>query len=157
MGIALLIFPNAGDIVTSGIGNVVFGNLFINNTKQATREKSSYNYPPTTRMGIDIVAWDNGTIGNYWDDYAGIDADNDEIGDTTYIIDEDNKDYYPLMTQNIKEPVTTSTSPPTSSPSPSAGLTPEQAPATVLIAVAIAAITFSISGLVYFKKRQKGQ
>ena len=157
VGIALLIFPNAGDIVTRGVGNVIFGNRFINNTKQVTREKSAYNYPPTTRMGTDIVAWNNGTIGNYWDDYAGIDADNDGIGDTAYIIDEDNKDYYPLMTQNIKEPVTTSTSPPTSSPSPTAGLTPEQAPATVLIAVAIAAITFSISELVYFKKRQKGQ
>ncbi|GAI90489.1 unnamed protein product, partial [marine sediment metagenome] len=42
--------------------------------------------------------WDNGTIGNYWDDYAGLDANDDGIGDTPYMIpgtvgDQDN---YPV-------------------------------------------------------------
>ena len=35
-------------------------------------------------------------LGNYWSDYTGIDADNDGIGDTPYMIGED-KDKYPLM------------------------------------------------------------
>ncbi|MEM3880916.1 MAG: NosD domain-containing protein [Candidatus Bathyarchaeia archaeon] len=157
VGAALLIFPNAGDLVVSGVGNIVFGNLFIDNTRQVAQEKSTYNYPPTTRMGTDVVSWDNGTLGNYWDDYSGIDADNDGIGDTPYIIDGDNKDYYPLTTQNINRPATTSTPPSTPSPSLSTEPTPEQAPVTALIAVAIAAITFAVSGLVYFKKRQKGK
>lgn len=30
-------------------------------------------------------SWDNGTIGNYWDDYSGLDMDDDGIGDTPYI------------------------------------------------------------------------
>ncbi|MCW4007591.1 MAG: right-handed parallel beta-helix repeat-containing protein [Candidatus Bathyarchaeota archaeon] len=157
VGAALLIFPNAGDLVVSGVGNIVFGNLFIDNTKQVAQEKSPYNYPSTTRMGTDIVVWDNGTLGNNWDDYSGIDADNDGIGDTPYIIDGDNKDYYPLITQNINRPPTTSTPPSTASPSLSTEPTPEQATVTALIAVAIAAITFAVSGLVYFKKRQKGK
>ncbi|MFX0012806.1 MAG: nitrous oxide reductase family maturation protein NosD, partial [Candidatus Hermodarchaeota archaeon] len=36
-------------------------------------------------------------LGNYWDNYTGIDVDNNGIGDTPFIINEENIDYYPLM------------------------------------------------------------
>jgi len=35
--------------------------------------------------------------GNYWDDYIGSDADDDGIDDTSYSIDSDDADNYPLM------------------------------------------------------------
>jgi len=35
--------------------------------------------------------------GNYWSDYAGVDADGDGIGDPPYVIDENNTDRYPLI------------------------------------------------------------
>jgi parallel beta-helix repeat protein len=42
--------------------------------------------------------WDNNKKGNYWDDYQGIDTNNDGIGETPYNINiEGNKDNYPLI------------------------------------------------------------
>ena len=47
-------------------------------------------------QGIDSV-WDDGTSGNYWNDYTGTDADGDGIGDTPYVFT-GGQDNYPLMT-----------------------------------------------------------
>ncbi|MHA1973932.1 MAG: right-handed parallel beta-helix repeat-containing protein [Candidatus Hodarchaeales archaeon] len=59
-------------------------------------------------------SWDNGTMGNYYDDYEGIDLNNDGIGDTAYEIDGGKGvvDRYPLMrpfygTIQIEEEITT--------------------------------------------------
>jgi len=65
----------------------VYGNNFVNNTFHV------YIYGNDTVIGV----WDNGTQGNHWDDYAGIDSNDDGIGDTPYIIDENNQDRYPLV------------------------------------------------------------
>jgi len=35
--------------------------------------------------------------GNYWDDYEGVDVNNDAVGDTAYVIDQVNMDNYPLI------------------------------------------------------------
>jgi hypothetical protein len=45
----------------------------------------------------DANFWDNGSVGNYWSDYDGADANGDGIGDTPYIINAVNQDRYPLM------------------------------------------------------------
>ena len=69
--------------------------------------------------------WDNGYAsgGNYWSDYVGNDTNNDGIGDTPYLIDENNQDDYPLMAQ-----FNTSIVIPSPSPSPSPTPTPSPAP-----------------------------
>jgi len=41
--------------------------------------------------------WDNSSAGNYWDDYSGIDADGNGIGDTPFIISAENTDRFPFV------------------------------------------------------------
>lgn len=60
------------------------------NTKQVLVDASGAN-----------IFWDNGFEGNYWSDYNGTDIDEDGIGDSPYIIDENNMDNYPLMEPGI--------------------------------------------------------
>ena len=58
--------------------------------------------------------WDNGypSGGNFWSDFNPTDNDNDGIGDTAYVINQNrnNTDHYPLMQQiDIPAPMATPT------------------------------------------------
>jgi len=66
--------------------NTILQNEFIGNTINAV-DNGTMN------------AWDNGAIGNSWDDYIGVDADDDGIGDTPYLIDGEagSMDNYPIF------------------------------------------------------------
>jgi len=66
--------------------NVFYHNNFVNNTQYVF-----IGYVPDSNF------WNNGKKGNYWSNYNGTDNDGDGIGDTPYIIDDNNTDYYPLM------------------------------------------------------------
>ena len=149
VGVVLLNFPNAGDVVVSGVGNTVFDNRLINNTKQVSQEESSYNYPDTTRMGTDIVLWNNSTTGNYWSNYNGTDANGDGIGDTPYIIDEKNQDNYPLILPHETAP--------TPSPEPTTTLKPFPEPfsTTIIIASVITVTVVGAGLLIYLTKRKR--
>lgn len=109
-GLALISSDNntvfGNDILDNGFGvwlssssrnNVVCQNNFMNNSQQAHIEAPSY---PNT--------WDSGypSGGNFWSDYTGVDVKkgigqnetgSDGIGDTSYIINANNTDRYPLM------------------------------------------------------------
>jgi len=65
--------------------NKIFHNNFIKNKWQAFDDWNSTG------------AWDNGVEGNYWSDYNGTDSNQDGTGDTSYVIDANNTDHYPLM------------------------------------------------------------
>jgi len=72
--------------------NVFYLNNFVNNTENVEKYVTDFQEFPTN-------IWDNGTTGNYWSDYNGTDTNSNGIGDTPYIIEENNQDNYPLMEQ----------------------------------------------------------
>ena len=41
--------------------------------------------------------WDNGLDGNFWSSYGGADANQDGVGDSSYVVGENNTDNHPLM------------------------------------------------------------
>jgi len=48
-------------------------------------------------IALSVNIWDNGFEGNCWSDYNGTDGDGNGIGDTPYIINENNQNNYPLV------------------------------------------------------------
>ena len=72
--------------------NLVYLNNFWKNDIDATDEDNN--------------TWDNGNRGNYWDDYTGVDANGDGVGDTLYIISSETNDRYPLMTMILPDVIT---------------------------------------------------
>jgi nitrous oxidase accessory protein len=79
----------------SSYNNITY-NCFVNNTVNAHDE--GYNF------------WDDGSRGNYWSDYTGVDLDEDGIGDVPYNITGSyggitSKDNFPLMECPISYPV----------------------------------------------------
>jgi parallel beta-helix repeat protein len=73
--------------LSSSSNNNIYHDNFANNTQQIYSTYDSYN------------VWNNSYPlgGNYWNNYNGTDSNKDGIGDTPYIIDNNNIDNYPLM------------------------------------------------------------
>lgn len=71
--------------------NIIYYNIFKQNSEWNARDEV-------------FNQWDNGSVGNYWDDYTGEDDDSDGIGDIPYNITNEkgisnNEDRFPLMNQ----------------------------------------------------------
>ncbi|WP_440945139.1 right-handed parallel beta-helix repeat-containing protein [Methanosarcina sp. T3] len=88
--------------------NVLFNNSFSLNGVGVYFNESSdntvymnefFNYINAMDEGNNF--WNSSSTGNYWDKYAGEDANGDRIGDIPYVINETtgSKDYMPLMNE----------------------------------------------------------
>ncbi len=99
-----VIEPIADNVsIVQGSGNEVYQNNIVNNTQNAKVEINGLNASGSAN-GVTIVSWDNGKVGNYWSDYNSkypnaVEIDASGIGNTPYVIDQNNIDRYPLMQQ----------------------------------------------------------
>jgi parallel beta-helix repeat protein len=116
-------------------------NNFINNTKQIN--DSHYSQEGQV-IWVSINFWDNGTVGNYWSNYPGEDSDGDGIGDTSYIIDEYNKDNFPMMNVITESPMSDNKTTQNEEPFP-----------TIWIIAAILITAVGVAVLIYYTKLKK--
>ena len=132
------------NITNNGYGVWLYGryenakfshNNFINNNVQV----DTFPYYSAT--------WDNGYEGNCWDDYIGFDINGDGIGDTPYVIDENNQDNYPLMNPVVNPEFPDDAKPTTP--------TTEPFPTTLIVAAIVIIGVVGAALLVYFAKVKK--
>ena len=162
---------NEVGIYLDGSAQIIYHNNFLNNINHV----DSANWHPLIRgmvapFGMHI--WDNGypSGGNFWSDFNPTDNDNDGIGDTANVINQNrnNTDHYPLVRQvDIPAPMATPTPSSTTSISPSDSLaqqpttnTGEEPPQTepfLTTLVTVSIVSMAVLGvglLVYFRKRR---
>ena len=126
-------------------GTVIYGNYFQNNSNHVSLafESGASN------------SWDNGSVGNYWDNYLfrypnATEIDNSGIGNTPYVIDENNTDHYPLMYNPNHSLLST--------PSPTPVSTTSEMPIPTIIVITTVAVAvlvvFILSILLYRRPRK---
>lgn len=142
--------------------NLICHNNFVNNTKQIYDVGwHGVNQPfPGLPLPSENV-WDNGyqTGGNYWEDYSdkypdAKESDNSGIWDTPYMIDESNKDNYPLIEPYIINLNVPEVSTPLPSPEER---TSEEPTLIIIIALIVVVVFFSLGFIVYLKRRKNNQ
>jgi parallel beta-helix repeat protein len=133
--------------------NTFYGNNFVNNSYVNNR-RTPGGLQISTPGTANGNSWDNGSFGNYWSDYGGLDANGDGIVDSPYYINPTNQDNYPLVS-----PVATSKVPLTAPNLPSSMFTSQekpgqQLPEFAIIASALIAAAVSLTTVVYLKKHK---
>lgn len=127
VGILLQSEPSYNAIVGNNISLNIHGGIGLDAPSNLFYHNNLVDNTPQVTYKSHVNSWDNGypSGGNYWSDYNGTDADNDGIGDTPYIIDDNNQDRYPLINQStapvpipLPLPTPTPTPQPTPTPTP---------------------------------------
>lgn len=95
-----------GIYLLSSENNIISGNTIENNDRgispyYSTNNKIYHNNFINNQFSVNpnepADVWDNGYEGNYWSEYTGVDFNLDGIGDTSYVVDTNNLDHFPLM------------------------------------------------------------
>jgi len=106
-------------IRVSSPGNSIYLNNFVDNGQHVAIQKANTTWNSQPLDYIYDGRKYHGCLGNFWDNYKGVDNNHDGVGDTPYTISEGQIDRYPLMelisAYQIMPSTTTST---TTSPPP---------------------------------------
>lgn len=85
--------------------NTFYANAFVDN-----KQDIGYVYESTLtkqeaeNFSRNAFHWDKSMFGNFWSNYNGSDTNGDGIGNQPYVINGDNVDYYPVMSQTNLNP-----------------------------------------------------
>jgi len=126
---------------------VFYGNSFVDNIVQVNTDLMYVFGDGRKEIAYHAGLFDNGTFGNYWSDYGGIDVNGDGIGDSPYVIDENRTDHYPLM-----DPYTTTEITIPSFPSPT--IEPDHFPTTIVLTSVVIIAVVGLGIFAFFKKRR---
>jgi parallel beta-helix repeat protein len=126
--------------------NVLHHNNFVGNSKDISNDSSHYD---NIMVAKSINFWDDRTEGNYWSNYKG--TGNNGIGASPYVLNEFNKDNYPLLEMVDIEsytsyssttlPYPTPTITPSSSNNPSPSATVPEFPITLSLVVVLVVVS----------------
>ncbi|MEM2912441.1 MAG: NosD domain-containing protein [Candidatus Bathyarchaeia archaeon] len=107
---------NSGITFYSGYNNIIARNILTNNKRgfwfkeERFRDNIFYlnTLNNTNQFQVDALgsnSWDDGSVGNYWSNYRGIDANGDGVGDTPYEINPPFYDNKPLVVPPFGLPI----------------------------------------------------
>jgi hypothetical protein len=136
--------------------NVLHHNNFVDNLRDISKDSSHYD---NIMMAKSINFWDDRREGNYWSNYEGM--GNNGIGTSPYILNEFNRDNYPLLELvNIESysSYSSTTLPyptPTITPSSSNNPTPTPTVPELPITASLVAVLVAVSLLLVIGKRKK--
>lgn len=93
----ILFDSNNNEISDCKISGGAYGIALENSNNNKIHHNSIYQNDVNAKVISGVNQWDDGSAGNYWDDYTGKDLNKDGIGDSSYNINSNNVDRYPLM------------------------------------------------------------
>ena len=99
VGVTVAYYSNHNKISVNNLVDNGVGVKFVNSSDNLVHHNGFINNGVlvSSHLDTEVNFFDDGIEGNFWSDYNGTDGNGDGVGDTPYIIDDNNQDNFPLM------------------------------------------------------------